>query len=174
MQVTTEAVKKLRELTSAGVMDCRNALIEAGGDVQAAIALLREHGVAIAAKKAGRAASEGLVEAYVHTGGRIGVLVEVNCETDFVARTPEFRELAHDIAMQVAAANPRFISPQDAPEGEDAAQTCLLLQPFIKDPQKTVQDVITDTVARLRENITVKRFARFELGETAKDGAAEV
>ncbi|MFC1993825.1 translation elongation factor Ts [Chloroflexota bacterium] len=165
MQFTTEVIKSLREQTSAGLMDCKRALTETAGDLAAAADILRQRGFALAEKKANRVAAQGLIESYVHIGGKIAALVEVNCESDFVARTPEFKELAHDLAMQVAATNPRFVAPEDAPEEETPAEEdCLLLQPFIKDPKSKVQDVITETVSKIRENIQVKRFARFELG----------
>jgi elongation factor Ts len=132
MEITAEAIKAVRELTSAGIMDCKRALQEAGGDIDTAIGVLRERGLAIARKKENRSAKQGLVESYVHGGGRIGAMVELNCESDFVARTPEFKELAHDLAMQVAATCPRFISADDVPQGEEVdEESCLLLQSFI-------------------------------------------
>ena len=148
-------------------MTCRNALVESEGDTEKAFQILKEKGILKAQKKAERAAEQGLIAAYVHTGGRIGALVEVNCETDFVARTDEFKELAHDLAMQVAAVPPQFIT-QDEASGEsdiDLQTACLLLQPYIKDPTKTVQDLILETIAKVGENIKVSRFARFELGK---------
>ncbi|TET16366.1 MAG: elongation factor Ts [Dehalococcoidia bacterium] len=170
MQVSTEAIKALREQTSAGIMECKRALQETGGDLAAASSMLRERGYAIAKKKENRSVREGLVECYIHTGGRIGALVEVNCESDFAARTPAFKELAHDLAMQVVAACPRYVSAEDVPEGEEFAdEDCLLLQPFIKDPGKTVEDVVTGTVAKVRENIKVRRFVRFALGLDGQD-----
>ncbi len=165
MKVPIEVIKELRERTGAGIKDCKEAFIKACGDVDKAVEILREKGFRIAEKKAQRSAREGLIEAYVHAGGRIGALVEVNCETDFVARTDEFKQLAHDIAMQVVATNPKYLSPEDVPDGEDPEEVCLLLQPFIKDPSRKVKDIIADAVGRLRENIKVKRFVRFELGE---------
>ncbi len=165
MEISTEAIKAIREQTSAGIMECKRALQEAGGDPVAAADILRERGHEIAKKKENRTAEQGLIEPYVHGGGRIGALVEVNCESDFVARTPEFKELAHDLAMQVVATNPRFTGPEDVPPGEEFDnEDCLLLQPFIKDPQKIVQDVIAELVVKVRENVRVRRFARFELG----------
>ncbi len=148
-------------------MACRNALLEAGGDAEKALNILKEKGILKAQKKTERAANQGLVEAYIHTGGRIGALVEVNCETDFVARTGEFKELAHNLAMQVAAIPPQFISYEEVSEGADIEfeTACLLLQPYIKDPTKTVQDLILETIAKVGENIKVSRFARFELGK---------
>jgi elongation factor Ts len=148
-------------------MTCRNALLEAEGDTEKALQILKEQGILQAQKKAERSANQGLIETYVHTGGRIGALVEVNCETDFVARTDEFKELAHDLAMQVAAMPPQFIA-QDEASGEsdiDLQTACLLLQPYIKDPTKTIQDLILETIAKVGENIKVSRFARFELGK---------
>lgn len=165
MQVPLEAIKELRERTGAGVLECKNALVDAGGDVERAMALLKEKGLFLAEKRASRATREGLVEAYIHTGGRIGALVEVNCETDFVARTDDFKELAHNLAMQVAASEPKCVSPEEAVMGDDPAETCLLLQPFIKEPQKTIQDLINEARAKFGENIRVRRFARFQLGD---------
>jgi len=165
LQIPTESIKALREKTGAGVLDCKNALIKTSGDFDGAMAILKERGLVIAEKKAQRPTREGLIEAYVHTGGRIGALVEVNCETDFVARTDEFKSLAHDLAMQVTATGPKFLSPDDASGEEDPAEVCLLLQPFIKEPQKTIQDVINEVKAKLGENIRVGRFTRFQLGD---------
>ena len=167
MQISVDLIKALRQRTSAGVMDSKRALEEAGGDVDRAEEILREQGIASAAKKAGRETSEGLVETYVHSGGRIGAMVELNCETDFVARTPEFRELAHDVALQVAAMSPQYVDAEDIPEGEPAEpeESCLLRQPFIKDTTRTVGDLVTETVGRLGENIRIRRFSRFSLGE---------
>ncbi len=199
MEITAAAVKELREKTGAGMMDCKKALGETGGDLDKAVDYLRQKGLASAAKKAGRMAADGAVAAYVHPGGKIGVLVEINCETDFVARTAEFQSLLKDIAMQVAAANPRYVRREDVPAGElereksiyrqQALETrkpanvvdkivdgkmeryyseiCLMEQSFIKDPDKNVSDVMNDAVARLGENIQVRRFARYHLGEGA-------
>lgn len=166
MQITVEMVKDLRQKTSAGIMDCKEALTKTDGNIEKALEILRAKGFAEAEKKAQRVAKQGLVEAYVHPGGRLGALVEVNCESDFVARTEEFKCLAHDLAMQVAALAPQYLAAEDIPPGTDveAAQACLLLQPFIKDPARTIRDVITEVVAKVGENIKVKRFARFELG----------
>lgn len=166
MQVSAAEVKELREKTGAGVMACRNALLEANGDMDSAVEILRQRGLAQAKKRANRVASQGLVETYVHAGGRIGAMVEVNCETDFVARTDQFKGLAHDLAMQVAAIAPTYVSSEEIPsdvEG-DPKESCLLLQPFIRDPDRTVQDIIDETMAQVGENIVVRRFARFELG----------
>ena len=166
MQVSTEVVKELRQRTGAGVIDCKKALLEAEGDLEKATEVLNQRGLALALKKADRIASQGIIEAYVHSGGQIGAMVEINCETDFVARTDEFKELAHNLVLQIAAMSPQVISPEEVLPGTDAdSQTaCLLLQPFIKDPSKTIQDVITETIAKVGENIKVHRFIRFELG----------
>jgi len=170
MDISTDAIKTVREQTGAGIMDCKRVLQEHNGDVEAAIEFLRERGHMIAKKKESRTADQGVIEAYIHGGGRIGVIIEVNCESDFVARTPEFKELAHELAMQVAATNPRYLGPEDRPEGEDPEEEDrLLLQPFIRDPQKTVNDIIAETIVKLRENIRIKRFARFELGVDGQD-----
>ena len=197
MMITTEMVKELRERTGAGMMDCKKALTEKNGDIEEAIKYLREKGLAAAAKKAGRIAAEGTVEAYIHGQGRIGVLVEVNCETDFVAKTPSFKELARDIAMQIAASKPEYVAKEDVPqeiierekgilrqqalnEGKPDTvvnrmvegriekyykEACLLEQPYIRDPDITVSQLITASVAKIGENIKVRRFSRFELGE---------
>jgi elongation factor Ts len=163
--ITTEVIKELRGITGAGIMDCKRALQETRGNLDNAIEILRKQGFAKAEKKAHREASQGLVEAYIHTGGRIGALVEVNCESDFVAHTDELKRLAHDLAMQVTATDPSFLSNKDIPADVDPGEACLLSQPFIRDPQRTVQDIITETVARVGENIKVRRFARFELSK---------
>jgi elongation factor Ts len=167
LEIPTARVKELRDKSGAGVMACRNALLEAEGDAEKALHILKEKGILKAQKKTERAAKQGLVEAYIHTGGRIGALVEVNCETDFVARTNEFKELAHNLAMQVAAMPPQFISYEEVSEEADIEfeTACLLLQPYIKDPTKTVQDLILEAIAKVGENIKVSRFARFELGK---------
>jgi len=170
MQVSTEAIKALREQTSAGIMECKRALQETDGDLIAATTKLRERGYEIAKKKDNRATGQGLVESYIHAGGRVGALVEINCESDFVARTPEFEGLAHDLAMQVVATCPCYLSPEDAPEGQEfAEEDCLLLQPFIKDPTKKVQDIVAEMVAKVRENVKIRRFVRFELGLDGRD-----
>ncbi len=194
MAITVDMVKELRQQTGAGVLDCRNALEEVEGDFERAAELLRKKGLAVAAKKADREVNNGLVEAYVHAGGRLGVLVEVNCETDFVARTEGFKGLAHDLAMQVAATDPLYVTPEDIPAeviererqwqreqvGDDKAEeimekilegklkkyyqeVCLLEQPFIKDDGMTVRELVANHIAKLGENIKVRRFARFEL-----------
>jgi elongation factor Ts len=199
MDVSASAVKELRETTGAGMMDCKKALAESGGDLQKAVDYLRQKGLATAAKKADRRAADGAVGAYVHPGGKIGVLVEINCETDFVARTAEFQALVKDIAMQVAAANPRVVRREEVSPDElekeksiyrqQALETgkpekvverivegkierffseiCLLEQSFIKDPDKNITNVINDAIARLGENIQIRRFARYHLGEGA-------
>jgi len=166
LEISTEIVKEVRVQSGAGIMECRNALLEVEGDVARALQILKEKGLLKAEKKAERATPQGLIEAYIHTGGRIGAMVEVNCETDFVARTDEFKELAHSLAMQVAALSPQFITKEEVPEGADIEpqSACLLLQLYIKDPSKTVRDIIVETIAKVGENIKVSRFARFELG----------
>ena len=167
MEISTASIKELREKCGAGVMDCRSALIEAQGDLNKATELLKERGCAKAAKKADRVTAHGLVETYVHTGGRVAAMVELNCETDFVGRTDEFKHLAHEIAMQVAAMNPTFVLAEQVPPGTEIPAgevVCLLDQPFIKDPSKTIKDLIVEVIARTGENIRVSRFARFEVG----------
>ena len=164
--VSVEEVKRLREETGAGVMDAKRALDEASGDFDAARKLLRERGIAAAAKRSERATSQGVVESYIHGGGRIGALVELNCETDFVARTDDFKGLAREIAMQVAASDPKGLSVEDLPsdlDGDREAQA-LLTQTYIREPSQTVQDLIQDVIAKTGENVRVSRFARFELG----------
>ncbi len=167
MDVSVEAIKELRERTGAGIMDCKRALQESNGDLARAEEILREQGIASAAKKASRATNQGVVESYIHSGGRIGAIVEVNCETDFVARTPDFKELAHDLAMQVAAMSPLYVDDSEIPDGDevDPQQACILQQPFIKDPSQTVQDLVNEAISKLGENVRVRRFARFSLGE---------
>ncbi len=204
--ITPEQVKELREQTGAGIMDCKKALVEADGDIEKAVIVLREKGLAKAAKKQNRLASEGIIESYIHGDGRIGVLVEVNCETDFVARNEEFRSFAKDIAMQIAASNPRYLSREDVPrevvekereilktqainEGKPEKivekivdgriekfyeENCLLEQPFIKDPDKNISQLIMEKIAIIGENITISRFARFERGEVIKDNSSSV
>ena len=196
-EITAALVKELRERTGAGMMDCKKALSATDGDLEKAIDFLREKGLAAAAKKAGRVAAEGLVEAYIHGGGRIGVLVEVNCETDFVAKTDAFKELVKDIAMHIAATNPSYLKREEVPtaelEHEQAVlaeqarnegkpekiiekmvagriekyykDVCLLEQPFVKDPDKTISDLITESIAKIGENISIRRFTRYQLGE---------
>jgi len=167
LKIPTDRVKELREQSGAGIMECRNALLEAEGDMEKALQILKERSLFKAEKKKQRSASQGLIEAYIHTGGHVGAMVEVNCETDFAARTDEFKELAHHLAMQVVAMSPQFISREETPETADteAQAVCLLLQPYIKKPDITVQDIIDETIAKVGENIKVSRFARFEVGE---------
>lgn len=180
---STSQVKDLRERTGAGIMDCKRALQETEGDLDRATTLLRQHGLAKAEKKAGRAALQGLIEPYIHGAGRIGAIVEVNCETDFVARTEDFRGLAHDIAMQVAATAPRYVSEEEIPaDAFDALErefgsrkaaleaVSLLDQPFIKDGKQNVRDLIRERIGKLGENIVVRRFARFEVGADLPSG----
>lgn len=177
MAITTAQIKELREKSGAGIMESKRALEDTDGNIDKAIELLRQQGVARASKKADRAASQGLVEPYIHGGGRIGALVEVNCETDFVARTPDFQSLAHDIAMQVAATAPRYVAGDDIPEGEIDAlvsefgsreqaitAVALLDQVFIKDAKKTIRELVKEHIGKLGENIVISRFSRFELG----------
>ncbi len=167
MKVSTVKIKKLRDQSRAGIMSCRNALIEADGDMEKALQILKQQSLLQVEKRAEHSTTQGIIETYVHAGGRIGAMIELNCETDFVARTDEFKELAHHLAMQVAALSPQFISEGEVLEGADIEpQTaCLLLQPYIKDTDKTVQDIIAEMIAKVGENIKVSRFARFELGE---------
>ena len=188
MAITASQVKELREQSGAGIMECKRALEETGGNVNQAIALLKQQGLAKADKKAGRAALQGVIEPYIHGAGRIGALVEVNCETDFVARTEDFRTLAHDLAMQVAATSPRYLDASEVPDEaypeleeeygsrERALEAVSLLdQPFIKDGKVTIRDLIREHIGKLGENIQVRRFARFEVGADvpgADDGAA--
>ena len=166
MTILKASIKELREQCGGGIMECHNALLETDGDMEKALCILKERGFVKAAKKAERVTKQGLVEAYIHAGGRIGAMVELNCETDFVARTDEFKELAHNLAMQVAAMCPRFISEEEIPPGAEVEveTDCLLKQPYIKDPGVTIQDIIVATIAKVGENIRVSRFVRFELG----------
>lgn len=165
--VSSQNVKDLRDKTGAGVMDCKKALEAAGGDIEKAADMLKEKGLARAQAKAQRVASQGVVEAYMHPGGRLAALVEVNCESDFVARIDAFKELAHNLAMQVAACGPSYVSCDEVPAGTNVnpEDDCLLSMPFIKDPTRTVGDLVTETAAKTGENVKVKRFARFELGK---------
>ena len=167
MEVTVELVRTLRERTGAGVMECKNALVANQGDIEKAAETLKLEGFAQVAKRSDRVTNQGLVEAYVHTGGRVGAMVELSCETDFVARTAEFKKLAHDIAMQVAAMGPVYVDESDIEDGDDrpAAQVSLLRQPFIKDNSSSVGEVIQEIAAKLGENVRVLRFARLALGE---------
>jgi elongation factor Ts len=170
LEIKTADIKELREMCGAGVMDCRHALIEAEGNKQKAAEILKERGCLKAAKKSERATAHGLIEAYIHTGGRIGAMVELNCETDFVARTEEFKQLAHEIAMQIAAMNPDYITSEEVPTGVEfeAEVACLMSQPFIKDPARTIKDLIVEVIAKTGENIRVGRFIRFEVGLKAE------
>jgi len=167
VRITTYRIRELRDQCGAGIMDCRKALMEAEGDTEKALQILKEQGLLRAKKKAERSTTQGVIEAYIHAGGRIGAMVEVNCETDFVARTNEFKELAHHLAMQIAAMNPKFLSREEAPEEDediDPQAACLLLQSDIRDPDRSIQDTIDETIAKVGENIKVSRFARFEVG----------
>ncbi len=164
MTVSTAAIKELREKSGAGVIECKNVLIEVCGDIDKAYAVLKERGLAKAEKKADRQAGQGLVVSYIHHSGTIGALVEVNCETDFVAHTNEFKELARDIAMQVAATDPKAIAPEPGATEPVDKEAYLLTQPFIKDAARTIQDRIVETTAKVGENVKVRRFARFEIG----------
>jgi len=166
VKISVELVKELRSRTNVGIVECNKALLEVGGDIEKAIEFLKQRGAAIAEKKKDVAVTEGIIEAYIHHTKRIGALVELNCETDFVAHTDEFKELAHDLAMQIAATSPLFITSEEMPpEAEiDPQAACLLSQTFIKDLNKTVQEVIAETIAKVGENIKVRRFSRFQLG----------
>jgi elongation factor Ts len=165
VEITIEVIKTLRGKTGAGIMDCKKALKDAAGDFDKACQIIKEKGLETANKKANRATGDGLVETYVHNG-RIGAMVEVNCETDFVAKTEQFKDLARNIAMQITAMAPTYVSQDDVPEGQDVdpKQDCLLSQPFVRDDSLTVQDLINEVIAKVGENIQVKRFNRYELG----------
>lgn len=197
MKITAQMVKELREATGAGILDVKKALEASDGDFDAATIILREKGLARVAKKSGRSANEGLIEMYAHPGNRVGVILEINCETDFVARNEEFVELAHDIALQIAAMTPRYVSKDDVPEADLEAErdmltkqalaegkpeqvvakivdgrmrkyyeeNCLLEQPFVKDDSVIIQDMVNTAISKLGENIIVRRFERYELGE---------
>jgi elongation factor Ts len=197
MSTQAEQIKKLRDLTGAGVLDSKRALEEFSGDFDKALAVLKEKALKVAEKKAERVAKQGVIESYIHTGGKVGVIVEVNCETDFVAATNDFKALAHNLALQIAATKPQYVAPENIPanvvaeqkkifadaaasEGKPAniverivagkwdafvKDTCLVRQAFIRDDKQTIQDLIQATVAKVGENIVVRRFARFELGE---------
>ena len=197
MEISAQMVKELRQTTGSGILDCKKALEHSDGDLDKAIQYLREKGLAKAASKAGRATKEGLIEAYVHAGSRVASLVELNCESDFVARTEEFKELAHNLAMQVVASRPQYVTPEDIPEevleqeksiyraqmaeenkpphiidkivegklNKFYEEVCLVNQPFIRDDDKTVEQLVLEMIAKLGENIVIKRFVRFELGE---------
>jgi len=212
--ITAGAVKSLREKTGAGMVDCKNALVEANGDETAAIDILRKKGMATAGKKAGRVTAEGVVGSYIHMGGKVGVLVEINCESDFVARGEEFQQLVKDVAMQIAAADPRYASREEVPAGELNKEREILMeqlkndpknagkpedvmnkiiegrlnkfyednvlvdQPFVKDPSKTVGELVAEKIGSIKENITIRRFTRYKMGEGIEkkqdDFAAEV
>jgi len=197
VEITVAMIKELRQETGAGVLDCREVLEAAGGDFESAVAALREKGLAEVAERADRVAADGRVEAYVHPGNRVAVMLELNCETDFVARTDDFKTLAHDLALHIAFASPRYIAREDVPEeviederGDYRAQAleegkpehivdrivegrlekfyqqvCLMEQPFVKDEDQTIQDLIADAIAKLGENIVMRRFVRYQLGE---------
>ena len=196
MNITSQMVKDLRDKTSAGMMDCKKALTETNGDMEKAVDLLRQKGLAVAAKRAGRATSEGVIETYIHAGGKLGVMVELDCETDFVAKTDAFRGFARDLAMHIAAANPVAITREEVPENvisrekeiyiqqalesgkpknivekmvtgkmeKFLADICLLEQKFVKDDERSIQDMLTDMVGKIGENISIKRFVRFQVG----------
>ncbi len=196
-EINASMVKQLREKTSAGIMDCKEALGETGGNMEKAVEYLRKKGLATAQKRAGRAMTEGVVESYIHMGGKIGVLVEVNCETDFVGKTEDFKQFARNVAMHIAATNPLGIQPEDLPPeviekekdiyraqaldmgkpekmidkiaegklGKFYKENCLLQQPYVREPDKTVADYLNEVIAKTGENITIRRFARFHLGE---------
>jgi elongation factor Ts len=208
--ISAQQVKELRESTGAGMMDCKKALVETNGDMAKAVDYLREKGLAAAAKKSGRVAAEGLVESYIHGAGKIGVMIEVNCETDFVAKTPEFHSFVRDLAMQIAAANPQYLNRDEVPaaivehereilraqalnEGKPEKivdkmvegrvdkyykENCLMEQTFIKDPEKSVTDIVNAQISKIGENIVVRRFVRYQMGEGLEkkvtDFAAEV
>ena len=181
---STELVKQLRERTGAGIMECKRALEETNGDVEKAVAILRQQGLAKAEKKSGREARQGMIDTYIHAGGRIAAMVELNCETDFVARTEDFRNLAHELAMQVAAMRPQYVSADDVPSETLAAgareygdekrylqEVALLSQASIKDSRRTMDDLVREAIGKLGENIVVRRIARFEVGEAPADSA---
>ena len=165
--VTTALIRTLREQTGAGIMDCKQALEGTNGDLDKAAEVLRAKGLAGAARRVGRATNEGVIEAYVHTGGRVGAIVELGCESDFVARTDEFRQMAHDLAMQVAAMSPVYLDSEDVEEGDERppAQTVLLAQPFIKNSSSSVGELVQELAARMGENVRVIRFQRLAVGE---------
>jgi len=194
-EITAKSVAELRAKTGAGLMDCKKALKETDGDFDAAIDILRKKGIATAAKKAGREASDGLVETYIHTGGKVGVMLEINCETDFVAKNDDFKAFARDICMHIAAASPTCVNREDVPEAEiekereiataqaegkppqaiqkivegklnkHYSQVCLMEQPFVKNPDQTIKDLLTEKIATIGENLIIRRFARFAVGE---------
>lgn len=195
MQITAKQVNELRQLTGAGLMDCKKALTEASGDIGEAEKILRKKGIASASKKAGREASDGLIHTYIHLGGKVGVMIELNCETDFVAKTDDFKNLAHDISLHIAATSPQYLDRNQVDEAAIAREkeiaasqaegkpahaiekivqgkldkflssVCLLEQPFVKNPDQTVQDLISEKISKLGENILIRRYARFQVGE---------
>jgi elongation factor Ts len=166
LEISITSIKELRQRCGSGVMDCRRALEEAEGNMDRATAILEQQALADAAKRAHRVTGQGTVACYVHSGGRIGAMVEINCETDFVAKTDEFQQLARDIAMQIAAMEPVCLSQEEAPDDvEISDEQCLLLQDFIKDPSKTISELVTEAIAKTGENIKIRRFSRFALGE---------
>jgi elongation factor Ts len=197
VEISAALVKELRDKSGAGMMDCKNALVESNGDLEKASELLRKKGIAKASKRTDRSANEGKIESYIHPGSKLGVLVEVNCETDFVANTEDFKNLAHDIAMHIAASSPSYVKREDVPQEDidreieiykeqakaqgkpDAildkiaqgklvkyfSEICLVDQPFVKDPDKTIQVLLTESIAKLGENISIRRFSRFKIGE---------
>ncbi len=200
MVITAEQVRSLREQTGAGIMDCKKALAESGADLEKAVTFLREKGLAAAKKKAGRATGEGLVTSYIHAGGKVGVMVEINCETDFVAKTDDFQAFTKDVAMHIAAANPGYLTRDEVPTGDiekekeilanqakesgkpeaviarivegkidkHFKENCLMEQPFIKDTDKTIEDLLKEAIAKLGENIQIKRFVRFSIGDAGE------
>jgi elongation factor Ts len=174
MEITVDSIKELREMTSCGVIECKKALEEAGGDMDKAKKILQKRGLELAAKKGGRAAKEGRIETYIHQGAKIGVIVEINCETDFVAKNDNFCRFTKDIAMHIAATSPRYVRKEDIPENilaeEKDQETfikekCLLEQPFVKDPKKTIQDYMNELIASIGENIFISRFVRYKVNE---------
>ncbi len=167
MPASVEEIRTLRDQTGAGIMDCKQALEDNDNDLTKAAEALRQKGFARAARRANRETTEGVIEAYIHTGGRVGALVELGCETDFVARNSEFKQVAHDVAMQVAAMGPAYIGPDDREEGDDrpASEVCLMQQTFIKDSSKQVGDIIQELAAKVGENVRVVRFSRLALEE---------
>jgi elongation factor Ts len=167
VQISLDKIKKVREQVGAGVMDAKKALEESGGDIEKALDLLRHKGMAAAVKKGGRKTEEGLIETYVHGGGRVGVILEVNCETDFVARTEDFKGLCHNLAMQIAAMSPIYVNADEIPDDEKRSpeEIALTSQSYIKDPGISVSDLILEVAGKLGENVKIKRFVRFALGQ---------
>lgn len=195
VHISAKQVSELRQMTGVGLMDCKKALVENEGDMEKAVIFLRKKGAATAAKKAGRVAREGIIEQYIHMGGKVGVLIELNCETDFVAKTPDFKTLARDLCLHVAAASPAYLTREEVPQELVAkerdiassqaggkppqviqkivegkldkyfSQICMSDQPFVKDPEKTIKELVTEKIAQLGENIVIRRFSRFQLGQ---------